>query len=183
MLGLVSCVWAAPVSAMSESGEPPSSMAGMLFQVILYLAVIIGLFLLAIKLLARRNTIQPGRTIKLWGGTALGQNKSVQIVEIGRSLYVLGVGGEIQLLDKINDPEEIEYIRSQSAEAPESFKGFGWLKKRPESEAQPAPQQEGKSFQQVFQQRMTHLTGRSKQVEQWISEEEYAKRAENDYEK
>lgn len=104
-------------------------------------------------------------------------------MEIGRSLYVLGVGGEIQLLDKIDDPEEIEYIRHQSAEAPEPFKGFSWIRKRSDASTPPAQQEEWNSFQQVFQERMTNLTGRSKQVEQWINDEQHAKRAENDHDK
>lgn len=183
LIGMLSLTWAAPASALSENNEQPSSMAGMLFQVILYLAIIIGLFLLVIKFLAKRNTMQPGRTIKTWGGTALGQNKSVQIVEIGHSLYVLGVGGEIRLLDKIDDPEEIEFIRAQSMETPEPFKGWNWLKRHSDSKTSSVSHEEINSFQQVFQQRMNNLTGRSKQVEQWISDEQHAKRVENDHEK
>lgn len=174
---------AAPVYALADKEDIPYSGAGMIFQVIIYLAIIIGLFLLIIKMLAKRNHIQPGRTIKLWGGAALGQNKAVQIVEIGRSLYVLGVGGEVRLLDKIEDPEEIEFIRNQSMSGHHyEMKGMPWIKKW-FKQREKEEMEEQISFQQVFQQKMTHLTDRSKKVEQWIQDEQQAKRSENDNEK
>ena len=51
-----------------------------------------------------------GNSIRSLGGVPLGQNKSIQIVEIGHSLFVVGVGENIQLLDKIIDADEVAYI-------------------------------------------------------------------------
>ena len=53
-----------------------------------------------------------GNSIRSLGGVPLGQNKSIQIVEIGHSLFVVGVGENIQLLDKIIDADEVRISRS-----------------------------------------------------------------------
>lgn len=44
------------------------------------------------------------------GGVGLGQNKSLQILEIGGNVYLIGVGENIQPLDKVSDLEEAQRI-------------------------------------------------------------------------
>lgn len=85
---------------------------GNLLWVIIVLAVIIGLIIMVIRFLAQKNRSWMGnRAIRLLGGVALGQNKSLQIVEIGRSLYLIGVGENVQLLEKVEQPEEVSEIK------------------------------------------------------------------------
>ena len=45
------------------------------------------------------------RALRSLGGIPLGQNKSLQVVELSGRVYVVGVGDSITLLDKIDDPE------------------------------------------------------------------------------
>ncbi|MNY46303.1 Flagellar biosynthesis protein, FliO [compost metagenome] len=54
-----------------------------------------------------------GQSIRTLGALGLGPNKSVQIVEIGGSLYLIGVGENISMLDKITDPAEVALIISK----------------------------------------------------------------------
>lgn len=167
MIGLM---WGSRCFAEGEEDGLSYNGFGMAVKVIVYLVLIIGLFLIIIKWMAQKNRgFLPGRTIKTWGGVPLGQNKSVQIVEIGHSLYVLGVGEEIRLLHKIDDPEEIEFIRSQSTAGQPEMKGISQIRKwfepkKNEDEAMT-------SFQQMFQQKMNQLSGRNDKVEQWIHNE------------
>ncbi|WP_379126549.1 flagellar biosynthetic protein FliO [Paenibacillus sp. sgz500958] len=82
-----------------------------LLNVILVLAVIIVLIVLLIRFLGRRNQMLTGvRSMRTLGAMGLGPNKSMQIVEIGNSLYLIGVGEDISLLDKITDPVEVAMV-------------------------------------------------------------------------
>jgi len=82
-----------------------------LLNVILVLAAIIILIVLLIRFLGRRNQSWTGvRSMRTLGAMGLGPNKSMQVVEIGSSLYLIGVGENISLLDKITDPTEVALV-------------------------------------------------------------------------
>jgi flagellar protein FliO/FliZ len=153
-----------------------SSSYSMIVNVVLALVFIIGLFYLIVKLLAKKNKMfQTGRAVKTLGGASIGQNKSVQVVEIGRSLYVVGVGEDVTLLSKIEDADEIAAIhdsllRNVSVE----FAGFqtvkGWLGRlqgRKEEEQDLAA-----SFQEVLQTKLQTFSNRKRKVEELIQEQE-----------
>jgi flagellar protein FliO/FliZ len=148
----------------------------MIVKVIVALVFIIGLFYLIVKLMAQKNKMfQSGRAVKTLGGATLGQNKSIQLVEIGQSLYVVGVGENVNLLAKIEDEEEVAYIqerllRNQAGE----FTGFqsvmGWLRglqrKKEEDRDLTA------SFQEVLQNKLQSMSNRKRKVEELIQDEE-----------
>ena len=46
------------------------------------------------------------RALRSLGGIPLGQNKSLQVVELSGRVYIVGVGDNITLLDKIDEPED-----------------------------------------------------------------------------
>ncbi|WP_409340964.1 flagellar biosynthetic protein FliO [Paenibacillus sp. MBLB4367] len=152
------------------------SVYGMLFQVMFFLLLIIGLFFVIIKFIAKKNKqFSTGRAVKNLGGVALGQNKSVQIVEIGNSLFVLGVGDNVQLISQISDPDEIEQIRDNMApKAPvdlQSFTSFAkWVrslrKKEQTEEELPA------SFHELFADRMKQVSGRKERIDE-LTQDEY----------
>ena len=48
--------------------------------------------------------------MKNMGGISLGQHKSIQLVVIGESYYLIGVGDDIRLLKEITDPAEIDKL-------------------------------------------------------------------------
>ncbi|ULO09712.1 flagellar biosynthetic protein FliO [Paenibacillus sp. 19GGS1-52] len=84
-----------------------------LFKVIFVLAVIVVLIVLLIRFLGRRNqTFMSSRSIRTLGAVGLGPNKSMQVIEIGSSLYLIGVGENISILDKVIDPTEVALIIS-----------------------------------------------------------------------
>jgi flagellar protein FliO/FliZ len=149
----------------------------MIGQVMFFLILIIALFFVLIKFLAKKNQYSPfGRSIRSLGGVPLGTNKSIQIVEIGHSLYVVGVGENIQLLQKIDDPEEVAYVTelltsSQSDQT--SFLSVGkWIEKLRGSKKEIEEEVEiTSSFQQVFHDKLQRVTTRNKNVEEWISEQ------------
>lgn len=95
-----------------------------LMNVILVLAVIIVVIILLIRFLGRRNQImQSGRSIRTLGAIGLGPNKSVQVLEVGGSLYLIGVGENVTMLDKITDPDEVMAVITAFEE---ESAGGGW---------------------------------------------------------
>ncbi|ANE48963.1 hypothetical protein SY83_16090 [Paenibacillus swuensis] len=159
--------------------EPPStlgttdgSLFGNLFRVMFVLILIIGLIVLLIKFLGQKNRgWMLNRSVKTLGGVALGQNKSVQLVEIGSAIYVVGVGDDIRLLEKIDDPEEMELILS-SFNTPSTMNGSAIAhslsdmvnKWRNRNKPQPEEELEA-TFQEVFYNKMQQMTSRKKMME------------------
>lgn len=150
----------------------------MILKVILFLVVIIGIFLLIMKTVSQKGSFfRADRSLRTVGGIGLGQNKSVQLVQIGKTLYVLGVGEEVGLVDKIEDEEEIQFIldnlHSGSGTNTGTFSTMsGWLKgfrktgKQSSEELDVTP-----SFQAVFQEKMLNMANRQKKVEELITQD------------
>ncbi|GAB6988925.1 flagellar biosynthetic protein FliO [Paenibacillus pini] len=82
-----------------------------LMYVIFVLIIIVGLIIILIRFLGRKNkTWFSNRSVRTLGTVGLGPNKSLQIIEIGNKIYLVGVGEDIRLVDKISDPDEVALI-------------------------------------------------------------------------
>ncbi|WP_072328936.1 MULTISPECIES: flagellar biosynthetic protein FliO [unclassified Paenibacillus] len=134
---------------------------GMVVKVIFFLIVIIVIFFVIMKIISQKSKILSGRSIRSLGGLPLGPNKSIQVVEIGRSLYIIGVGDNVQLLEKIADEQEVAII-TESMAAGTAFSGptlqsvGEWLKnRRQKPEMEEELDSANPSFQHVFQNKMT----------------------------
>lgn len=153
-----------------DLGSSPSTF-GMMLKVILFLVVIIGIFLFIMKILSQKNKMfQSSRSIKSIGGLGLGPNKSVQVVQIGNSLYILGVGNDVELVSRIDDPEEIQYIVEHMHAGSGDFKGWmsfgGWMKNMAKPKGQAEDLDMTPSFQAVFQEKMQRIANRQKKVDE-----------------
>ncbi|MFD2613015.1 flagellar biosynthetic protein FliO [Paenibacillus gansuensis] len=160
-----------------DLAAPDPNLFGNFFRVIFVLVLIVGLIVLLIRYLGQKNRgWMVNRSIKTLGGIPLGQHKSIQLVEIGSSIYVVGVGEDIRLLEKIQDPEEVEHILS-SFRNPAGFNGNAaasalsdwigsWKRKKPQQDEELEA-----SFQDVFYQKMQQLPSRKKMVEDMLQEE------------
>ena len=123
------------------------------------------------------------RSIRLLGGLTLGQNKSLQLVEIGNSLYLVGIGDNIQLIDKIDHPEQVAQIL-------ESFTGTEqtwntrlpslteWIRtrKRPKQ----TNEADQLNFQEVFQNKLKVISNRKLTVEQLLADQTWENGRAND---
>lgn len=155
----------------SDSGTVSLSLWDYLKMVFALLFVVALLYAL-LKFVNKRNlNYQKNRMIQNHGGISLGQQKSVQVLEIGSRFYLVGVGEDITLLKEITDPSEIELFRKNieereiAAPAPfvvelwESVKGKYATNKNSASE---------EKFQDVFQQRLKELKDSRKQgIDEW----------------
>src|SRR5690625_5298213 len=103
----------------------------MVFALLLILALI---FLLS-KLMNKKNkNIQQLNVMENMGGISVGQNKSIQIVRIGASFYVIGVGENIELLKEITDEALLYELVENKGERVEFNSWFQSLFKRDKTE-------------------------------------------------
>lgn len=145
-------------------------------KVILILIVIIGLIYVLVRFLAKKNqTWFGGRSIRVLSGIQLAPNKSVQVIEIGGIVYVLGVGDDVRLIDKITDQELASLIIEQfdiqdtSSFIPAFERLQRFINRRRSSDiASDLPNQQ--TFQQIFQDRLERVSGQSRQIDKIMSD-------------
>ncbi|MGE6205215.1 flagellar biosynthetic protein FliO [Guptibacillus hwajinpoensis] len=100
----------------------------LLIKLVFYTIVVVGLIYLLIRFLSKRQQkLQNHSVFTPIGGTPLGNNKSVQMVKVGDSLYMIGVGDNVNLLKEIEDKEEVERILEQ---ADEQKLGFSFINQK-----------------------------------------------------
>lgn len=153
-----------------------NDLAGNLVWVIVSLAIVIVLIIFVIKWLSQRNRMWgANRSLRSLGGIALGQNNSMQVVEIAGRIYIVGVGESITLLDKVDDPEQVSAVIA----ALERQKDAGWgndvvgqvinrLKNRnKKNESEPINEQWNKktSFEDLLQNKLSQQADRKQQLE------------------
>ena len=79
----------------------------MIFALLFVIALLYGL----LRFLNKRNrSFQHNQLIQNLGGVGVGQGKSVQLMQVGNSLFLVGIGENINLLKEITDPQEIEEL-------------------------------------------------------------------------
>ncbi|MCH6266817.1 flagellar biosynthetic protein FliO [Neobacillus citreus] len=73
--------------------------------------LVIGLLFLFIRFLSKRGRLmQSSGPVLPLGGHSLGNNRSLQVVLIGQTIYILGVGETITLIRSINQGEEYQHL-------------------------------------------------------------------------
>ncbi|WBL13282.1 flagellar biosynthetic protein FliO [Sutcliffiella sp. NC1] len=94
-----------------EAFESPTITAWDFIKMFLTLGFVLLLLYFTLNFINKRNQwIGASKTVLNVGGTTLGNNKSVQLVKVGDSIFVLGVGDSINLLKEITNEEEKEVI-------------------------------------------------------------------------
>ena len=112
---------AAPQEEPAEVGAN-TNIFFLLIKLLFYTIVVVGLIYLLIRFLSKRQQkLQHHSVFTPIGGTPLGNNKSVQLVKVGDSLYMIGVGDNVNLLKEIEDKEEVERILEQAEEQKTGF--------------------------------------------------------------
>ncbi|MDR0270070.1 flagellar biosynthetic protein FliO [Paenibacillus sp.] len=168
---------------LSAEDMPPQSSGNYainLMYVIVVLAVIVVLIVLLIRFLGRKNkTWFTSRAVRTLGAVGLGPNKSLQIIEIGSSLYLVGVGEDIRLVDKITDPEEMKLIleafeqesNARSGAIPPFLEKLAskFRKKGPLSEE--IELEDTSSFHEVFDEKLRKMSNRKEKMEELLRED------------
>ncbi len=186
VIGVLTLGWTRITAyALSEAGEEGELVIGSgtdsvslwlsWLKVILVLIVIIGLIYVLVKFLAKKNqTWFGGRSIRVLSGIQLAPNKSVQIIEIGGIVYVLGVGDDVRLIDKITDQELASLIIEQfdiqdtSSFIPAFERLQRFISRRSSDIESDLPNQQ--TFQEIFQHRLERVSGQSRQIDKIMSD-------------
>ena len=99
------------------------------------------------------------------GGLSLGAQKSVQLLQVGKTLYLVGVGEDVQLLREITDPEEVEALLALYNERQEFAATSPYIAevlskfKRKDSINMQNEQQKQDSFGNLFEKAIRNKTG------------------------
>lgn len=174
-------VWAASGNAGGDVPDDFKMDSGldsfyMILKVIGVLIIIIGIFFVLIRLLARRNQSAAfGRPIRSIGGVPLGQNKSLQVVSIGKSLYIVGVGDNVQLLDKIDDEETVAELTGLMAggggAVPELMSVGKWLSRLRERQKHLEEEElSTSSFGHIFQEKLQQIAVSKKRTKELLQQ-------------
>lgn len=156
-------------------GSDTGSMWGYLIQVIFSLGMIIVLIYLLLRFLGKRQIGQSQGPIKIISAQALGNGKTLQLVMIGESLYILGVGENVQLLRQIPPGEEADLILADAEIKPLHTSFSGWLpfgkKKQSEEEYLLPSDVDGKTFQELLNKQWNDVSRRPVHSDKWTKEE------------
>lgn len=102
----------------SENGSNPPEIEGNVFilfvQMLFALAVVIILIVFLIRFVGKKSqAYQSSKTVQNLGGVPLGSNKSIQLIKVGGSVLVVGVGESIQLLKEVTEEADLNQINQQ----------------------------------------------------------------------
>ncbi|MDF2557292.1 MAG: flagellar biosis protein [Bacillales bacterium] len=98
-------------SSQSTSESQSPSLFFLLIKFVFYFLLVIGLLYMVLQFLSKRNRLLPSNgPILSLGGQPLGNNKSMQILLVGKTIYIVGVGDSVSLMRTISEGDEYEHL-------------------------------------------------------------------------
>lgn len=98
-------------SSKKTTDSQSSSLFLLFFKFIFYFLLVIGLLYMVLQFLSKRNRLLPSNgPILSLGGQPLGNNKSLQVMLIGQTIYIVGVGDTVTLMRTISEGEEYQSL-------------------------------------------------------------------------
>lgn len=146
-------------------------------KMILSLIFVIALLYGILKFINRHNSqYQQNQLMQNLGGISLGQQKSVQLLKVGDSLYLVGVGDNVHILKEVTDKIEKENLLSiynekqeLSAQVPYISEVFSKLKSHSSEKVEDSSQA---NFKDAFQKQLSEIQqSRNKDLEEWKQKE------------
>ena len=163
--------------AGEDDTESASSSIGVFdyIKVLFALGLVIGLLIFILKMLNRKNlAYQQNSLMKNLGGISVGTQKSVQLLQIGNRLYIVGVGEDISLIKEIEDSKEMEQILSFYENKQQEMTTVPFLtevlsKLKPTKNVQT---EQSASFNELFNEKLKHIRKeRTEELEGWREKE------------
>lgn len=151
---------------------------GNLITVVLVLAAIIVLIIVLIRFLGRKNRyLSQSRSIRTLGAIGLGPNKSLQVIEIGGSIYLVGVGENISMVDKITDPEDVMLLQQAFEEEGTEFAGFasvfsGLVSRFRKQNVQQEEELDESDFHELFHAQLQKMPSRKRQMQELLEDQQ-----------
>src|SRR5699024_10935143 len=121
----------------------------------------IGLLYVGVRFFSRRNRqMRDLNILENLGGIPVGQQKSVQLIRLGSTYYLLGVGESVELLKEIEDESMIEELQ-QLAEAPEEEHWIASFQRKQKEKNEP---EQSHAFKQLYSKELDHLMKNRKEL-------------------
>lgn len=153
-----------------------SSLVFDLIKMVFALGLVLALIYLLLKFLNKRNTLHQQKSLQNIGGISVGQNKSVQIIKVGTTFYLIGVGDNVELLKEISDQDLIDDLlddASQKENVPLN-KYLSSIINRPSKKNERADSQANNDFKQLFSDELDRLKeNRNKIIKQYKDRIDY----------
>lgn len=147
-------------------------------KMVLALIFVVALFYGLIKFLNKRNlNFQRNQLVQNLGGLSLGAQKSVQLLQVGKTLYLVGVGEDVQLLREITDPEEVAtllalYNERQELATSSPYIAEVFSKFKRKNIGSSSTEQGKDSFGELFEKKISEIKQeRSEELERWKQKE------------
>lgn len=124
-------------------------------KMIFALLLVLALIYLLVKLLGRRRNLSSQiKSLENMGGISVGQQKSIQVIRVGRRFYLVGVGENVELLQEITDIEMIEDLLAEQSGTDDSLKSMlpSFLQKGNESD-----REESDNFKEQFKEELNKI--------------------------
>lgn len=148
-------------------------------KMILALIFVVVLLYGMLKFVNSRNQkYQHNQLMQNLGGLSLGQQKSVQLLKVGDSLYLVGVGEDVHILKEISSDVEKERLMALYNDKQDLANQVPFIadlitslkeKVRPSSNVNAKPNDE---FKDIFQQKISKIKSeRSKDLNEWKQKE------------
>ncbi len=142
-----------------ETNEP--SLLWSAVKLIFILALMIGLLYVGVRFFSRRNRqMRDLNILENLGGIPVGQQKSVQLIRLGSTYYLLGVGESVELLKEIEDESMIEELQ-HLAEAPQEENWFAAFQRKQKEKNEP---KESNAFKQLYAKELDNLMNNRKEL-------------------
>jgi len=147
-------------------------------KMVLALLFVLALLYGVLKLVNSKNRMyQQNQLMQNLGGLSLGQHKSVQLLQVGDSLFLVGVGEDISILKEITDTDEKEKLmtfyndkQEFTAQVPYIANVLKRFKTPFLNEA--SNKQEKGNFEQLFKKRLSEIkSDRSEGLSDWKKKE------------
>lgn len=127
---------------------------------------------------SRNKTFQTNQLIKNLGGVGISQGKSVQLLQVGNSLFLIGIGEDVSLLKEITEPEEIAKLTKIYDDKQEIGKTVPYISelysrlKDNVSSRENSKEKNDPSFNETFQKRLQEIKkDRSDVLKDWKTKE------------
>jgi len=147
-------------------------------KMVLALIFVVALFYGLMKFLNKRNlNFQRNQLVQNLGGLSLGAQKSVQLVQVGKTLYLVGVGEDVQLLREITDPDEVAsllalYNERQELAATSPYIAEVFSKFKRKNSENSSKKQNQAAFGELFEKKISEIKQeRSEELERWKQKE------------
>lgn len=168
-------------SKEQQTNEEPMS-TGMsaweYIKIVLALLFVVGLLFFVLKLVNRNNKkYQSNQLLQNLGGVSVGQQKSVQLLKVGDSLFLIGVGDDVNVLKEITDEQEQQRLiqlhedkQEFAAQVPYITELYSNVKQK--FTKQPAVKEETKPFKNELDEKLAQIKkNRQQSLDGWNQKE------------